>query len=524
MWRYSVCLLLAAWTLPALAADPDLAARQAQAQKQQAELRQKIESLRKTIDTSESSRRDAANALRESEQAISDIDRMLAQIEQRQEQLHQQLGTLGKQISEQQVIKEQRQQELAEQLRAQYANGVSPWSALLSGDDPNAINRELHYLGYVSRQQTEQVHKVRRTVERLDRLQTQVAAREKEQEQLAKEATAQKEALEEQKEKRAKVVADISAELERQRGQAANLQSNDKRLGDLISGLETEIARQAELARRAEEQRRREAARRAEEARKAELARQQELQRKAKQEQAAREQARLERERELLERARATQPPLPAALPPSKPEPAAPQKPDPEPMIPRPPLTYTPPTANERLLSDSLEASSEPSEPISKPATPKVREVQVVEEPVEQASAPALEPEGGFQGLKRGLPYPVRGEMQGKFGAERPDGGIWRGIVLRAQAGTTVRAVAPGRVVFASWMTGFGNLLIIDHGRDYLSVYAYNQSTLKQVGDIVGRGDAVARVGATGGQVEPGLYFELRHQGKPINPQVWLGS
>ncbi|MFC3863584.1 murein hydrolase activator EnvC family protein [Alcaligenes aquatilis] len=522
MWRYSVCLLLAAWALPALAADPDLAARQAQAQKQQAELRQKIESLRKSIDTRESSRRDAANALRESEQAISDIDRTLAQIEQRQEQLHQQLGTLGKQISEQQVIKEQRQQELAEQLRAQYANGVSPWSALLSGDDPNAINRELHYLGYVSRQQTEQVHKVRRTVERLDRLQTQVAAREKEQEKLATEAAAQKVALEEQKDKRAKVVADISAELERQRGQAANLQSNDKRLGDLISGLETEIARQAELARRAEEQRRREAARRAEQARKAELARQQELQRKAQQEQADREQARLERERELLERARATQPPLPAALPRSKPEPAEPQQP--EPVIPRPPLTYTPPTANERLWSDSLDASSEPSEPISKPVAPKVREVQVVEEPAEQVSAPALEPEGGFQGLKRGLPYPVRGEMQGKFGAERPDGGVWRGVVLRAQAGTTVRAVAPGRVVFANWMTGFGNLLIIDHGRDYLSVYAYNQSTLKQVGDIVGRGEPVARVGATGGQVEPGLYFELRHQGKPINPQVWLGS
>ncbi len=519
MWRYSVCLLLAAWTIPALAADPDLAARQAQAQKQQAELRQKIETLRKTIDTSEGSRRDAANALRESEQAISDIDRTLAQIEQRQEQLHQQLGTLGKQISEQQIIKEQRQQELAEQLRAQYANGVSPWSALLSGDDPNVINRELHYLGYVSRQQTEQVHKVRRTVERLDRLQTQVAAREKEQEQLAKDAAAQKEALEEQKEKRAKVVADISADLERQRGQAANLQNNDKRLGDLISGLETEIARQAELARRAEEQRRREAARRAEEARKAELARQQELQRKAQQEQAAREQARLERERELLERARATQPPLPPALPRSTPE-----KPEPEQPIPRPPLTYTPPTTNERLLSDSLEASSEPSEPIAKPVAPKVREVQALEEPANEPAAPALEPEGGFPGLKRGLPYPVRGEKQGKFGAERPDGGVWRGIVLRAQAGTTVRAVAPGRVVFANWMAGFGNLMIIDHGREYLSVYAYNQSTLKQVGDVVGRGEAVARVGATGGQVEPGLYFELRHQGKPINPEVWLGS
>ena len=152
-----------------------------------------------------------------------------------------------------------------------------------------------------------------------------------------------------------------------------------------------------------------------------------------------------------------------------------------------------------------------------------MREVEAVQEEPAQAQ-PAVEPEGGFRGLTRGLPYPVRGQVQGKFGAARPDGGIWRGIVLRANAGTTVRAVAPGRVVFANWMSGFGNLLIIDHGRDYLSVYAYNQSTLKQVGDIVGRGEAVARVGATGGQVEPGLYFELRHQGKPINPQVWLGQ
>lgn len=520
MRRAGLCLLLAAWAFTSQAADPDLASRQAQAQKQQAELRQKIDTLRKSIDSSEGSRRDAASALRDSEQAISDIDRRLAQMERRQHELHEQLQDLGRQITEHQAVKAQRQQELAEQLRTQYAHGVSPWAALLSGDDPNAINRELHYLGYVSRQQTEQVHNVRRTVERLDRLQQQVAAREKEQRELAAEANEQKKALEEQKDKRAKVLADVSAELERQRGEASRLQQNDKRLGDLISGLEVEIARQAELARKAEEERRREAARRAEEARRAELARQEAARIKAREEQAAREQARLERERELLERARATQPAIPPAPPRSAS--AVPELQADDAPVPRPPLTYRPPAENERLLSDSLDAPSEPSPPISKPERSAVREAgSVREEPV--AVEPAFEPEGGFRGLSKGLPHPVRGQMQGKFGAARPDGGIWRGIVLRANAGTTVRAVAAGRVVFANWMSGFGNLLIIDHGREYLSVYAYNQSTLKQVGDVVGRGEAVARVGATGGQVEPGLYFELRHQGKPINPQVWLG-
>lgn len=516
MRRAGFCLLLAVWALPAHAADPDLAARQAQAQKQQAELRQKIDALRTSIDSGEDSRRDAASALRESEQAISDLDRKLAQIDQRQEELHGQLQDLERQIQKQQAVKVRRQQELAEQLRTQYANGVSPWAALLSGEDPNAVNRELYYLGYVSRQQTEQVHKVRRAVERLDRLQQQVASREKEQQQLAAEAAEQKVALQDQKDKRAKVLADISAELERQRGQASRLQQNDKRLASLISGLEVEIARQAELARQAEEQRRREAARRAEEARRAQLARQQAARAKALEEQAAREQARLERERELLERVRATQPPsAPPRSTPSEGRAGGPEG--------SPPLTYRPPAEHERLLSDNLETVSEPSPSIVRSPQPAVREAEP-EETVVEAPSEATEPEGGFRGLARGLPYPVRGQVQGKFGAARPDGGIWRGIVLRANAGTTVRAVAPGRVVFANWMSGFGNLLIIDHGREYLSVYAYNQSTLKQVGDIVGRGDAVARVGATGGQVEPGLYFELRHQGKPINPQVWLGQ
>ncbi len=104
----------------------------------------------------------------------------------------------------------------------------------------------------------------------------------------------------------------------------------------------------------------------------------------------------------------------------------------------------------------------------------------------------------------------------------RPEGGVWRGIVLRAPEGAPVRAVAPGVVVYAEWLRGFGNLIIVDHGQQYLTVYAYNQSLLKRVGDPVAAGDTIATVGATGGQVESGLYFEIRHRGAPVDPAQWL--
>ncbi|TAM00749.1 MAG: peptidase, partial [Pusillimonas sp.] len=142
--------------------------------------------------------------------------------------------------------------------------------------------------------------------------------------------------------------------------------------------------------------------------------------------------------------------------------------------------------------------------------------------PVHGQGAVALPPPGGFTGLHKGLPLPVEGEIQGKFGLQRPDGGIWRGVVIRAKVGTPVHVVAAGRVVYANWLKGFGNIIIVDHGDKYLSVYAYNQSLLKKVGDVLRAGDIIATVGATGGQVEPGLYVEIRHNGLPVNPQLWL--
>src|SRR5690606_4270912 len=132
------------------------------------------------------------------------------------------------------------------------------------------------------------------------------------------------------------------------------------------------------------------------------------------------------------------------------------------------------------------------------------------------------EPRGGFKGLRKGLPYPVKGEVLGRFGAQRPEGGLWRGIVLRSNEGTPVRVIEAGKVVYSNWLSGFGNILIVDHGAKFLTVYAYNKSLLKQVGDIVHAGDTIATVGATGGQVDPGLYFEIRHQSTPVNPLLWL--
>ncbi|NMG33568.1 peptidoglycan DD-metalloendopeptidase family protein [Azoarcus sp. TTM-91] len=128
-----------------------------------------------------------------------------------------------------------------------------------------------------------------------------------------------------------------------------------------------------------------------------------------------------------------------------------------------------------------------------------------------------------FAQLRGQLRFPVRGELVGRFGAPRAEGGTtWKGVFIRAGNGSEVRAVAGGEVVFSDWLRGYGNLLIIDHGGDYLSVYGNNDALLKEVGDKVGGGDAIASVGASGGVAESGLYFEIRHQGRPLDPMLWV--
>lgn len=129
--------------------------------------------------------------------------------------------------------------------------------------------------------------------------------------------------------------------------------------------------------------------------------------------------------------------------------------------------------------------------------------------------------DGSFVRQRGSLRLPVRGAVSGRFGSEREGGGTWRGLFIKAASGGEVKAIASGRVVFSEWMRGFGNLLIIDHGDAYLSIYGYNDSLLKQVGQAVRGGETIATVGNSGGNPESGLYFELRHKGQPIDPMKW---
>jgi murein hydrolase activator len=150
-------------------------------------------------------------------------------------------------------------------------------------------------------------------------------------------------------------------------------------------------------------------------------------------------------------------------------------------------------------------------------------------EPTPRASPIDSVPDAGFVGmafesLRGKLKLPARGELAGRFGTPRDNGSLtWKGVFIKAETGQSVRAVADGQVVFADWLRGFGNLLILDHGNGYMSLYGNNESLLKSVGEKTQAGENIASVGSTGGALESGVYFELRHEGKPFDPMKWIG-
>jgi septal ring factor EnvC (AmiA/AmiB activator) len=128
-----------------------------------------------------------------------------------------------------------------------------------------------------------------------------------------------------------------------------------------------------------------------------------------------------------------------------------------------------------------------------------------------------------FASLKGKLAWPVQGKLAGDFGQPRGTGPVkWNGVLLEAAAGTPVRAVYHGRVAFADWLQGLGLLVIVDHGGGYMSLYGHNEALLKESGDWVEPGEALAQVGDTGGQSRAALYFEIRFNGEPVNPHPWV--
>lgn len=130
---------------------------------------------------------------------------------------------------------------------------------------------------------------------------------------------------------------------------------------------------------------------------------------------------------------------------------------------------------------------------------------------------------GSFAQARAKLPWPVNGRILARFGSPRGEDprSRWDGVMIGAAAGSSVKAIHAGRVVFADWLRGAGLLVIVDHGNGYLSLYGHNQSILKKAGDSVRAGETLSTVGTSGGQQSPALYFAIRQQGRAVDPQQW---
>lgn len=127
---------------------------------------------------------------------------------------------------------------------------------------------------------------------------------------------------------------------------------------------------------------------------------------------------------------------------------------------------------------------------------------------------------GDFTSLKGKLPLPVRGKLDSMFDGPNAEN-TWKGVLISAKEGTEIKAISKGKVAYADNLKGYGQLIIVEHDKEFMTLYAFNQSLYKHKGDWVEAGEAIASVGQSGGRSKPGLYFEIRKNGKPVDPLLW---
>ncbi|WP_373889879.1 murein hydrolase activator EnvC [Massilia sp. H6] len=430
------------------------------AEKQRAGIQQQLKAIKREIARTESEKEDAADELAESEAAISDANRALRDLAEEQDLTSTRVNALAQEQAQlgQTIVNQKKQ--LSSLLREHYVAGNEDRiKLLLSGDNPNRINRDLQLMAYVSQAQARLLASLRTNLAQVEANRDKVENAQQELQEIADEQRDQKALLEKEKGRRTALLQNLSTKLSDQRKQADRLQRDEQRMSGLVDRLTRLLREQAEA-----EQRRQVAlaAARA----------------KAQAEEKARALARAKLAAERAERERiARQNAKPGTKPAPEPEPEPPQV-------------------------------AEQAKPVEKPAA-------------EITLAPAA-PSGAFASLRGRLSAPVSGSIAARFGARRGEGPTWKGMFIKAPEGTEIRAVGSGRVVHADWMRGFGNLIIIDHGGEYLSIYGNNSALLKRPGDMVRAGEAVASAGNTGGNAESGLYFELRHRGKAFDPASWI--
>ena len=450
--------LLAAGASGAPSAKPTERSKQkAVAEKSRANIREKLSALKKEISRTEAQKEDVADELAESEEAISDANRSLRELAEETAQTNQKALALDEQRARLAATVDAQKRQLAKLLKEHYVAGSEDrMKLLLSGDNPNRINRDLQMMAYVSQAKARLLDSLRANLVAAE-ANTQAALNAKaELDEIAQEELQQKTRLEREKAKRAQLLGSLSQKLVAQRRQVGSLERDDARLGRLVDNLAVLIReQQAKAAAAAKRRQEQQAAR------------------------LAAAKAKAEAERLAKEN---------AAKPGAK-----------------PPTPF------------------KPTDPIDDVEPPKVAAAPVEEEEVAEVTLAPAAPNGSFASLKGRMAAPVAGKVAARFGAKRGnEGPSWKGMFIKAGEGAEVRAVAQGRVVFANWMRGFGNLIIVDHGNDYLSIYGNNQALLKRVGDAVKGGDAIATAGNTGGNEESGLYFELRHLGRAFDPASWV--
>lgn len=331
---------------------------------------------------------------------------------------------------------------------------------LLNQQDPAKLSRALDYFDYLNKARIEAIEALRATRTKLASNQQATKETESKLQSLLSEQQQHHQSLLASQQSRAKVRNQLQQ----------SVQDDEQKLTKLVKAEKALKARLEELRRQQEEKERRE---RAERERLAKLKAEQERQRRLEAQRLAAEQKRIAEQQRIA--------------------------------------------AQQRQVGEQQRLAAEQR---------RVSEQQDKVAKQQAAARNSAKASNGYGGLSTNgsLRWPVQGPILIAYGSPRTAELKWKGTLIGASEGTQVKAVAPGQVVYADWLDGFGMLLVIDHGKGYMSLYGHNQSLLRQVGQSVEQGEPVALVGDSGGQERPGLYFEIRYQGEAINPSKWLAK
>jgi len=408
------------------------------AETQRADLQQKLAMLKRDIDRTEAAKSHVADALAHSETAISQANRSLHDLAEEQAQTEAKLAQLSQEQIELAKTIATQQKQLSILLKNHYIAGTQGRvNLLLSGDDPNRINRDLQYMGYVSQAQAALLTSLRDNLKTVEANKTEAQSGKDALDEIAQEALEQKILLQKEKTEHTALLSKLSAKLASQRKEAGNIQRDDQRLAGLVDKLAKIIEEQRQADTAAQEKRRQE------------------------------QLARAKKAREKIN------------------------------------------VKSKIKNSDAIDDDVAPEKSLGRNELTPDAGVQDKDM-------------SGFSALRGQLHLPVKGELIAKFGSKRGDAPAWKGLFIRAAEGLDVKAVAAGRVIFADWLRGFGNLIIVDHGNQYMTIYGNNEAVLKHAGDAVKTGDVIASVGNSGGNEHSGLYFEMRHQGRAFDPLDWV--